>query len=254
MMEFIALLVLLAGFAWLAVWADRRIQLQKHARLAATATPTESETKPNQGWLAGWRRPQPKNNVQAFRTWATAAFADQPVLQHWLASLSDEVIQLLTVKLTDFCTDLGFEFVWLLDGKVDKETTFAPRLQIIAVQYIEACYQAYLAQDDVKTFQAWQGFTQHPYGKEQLALAQRVLAQLLDLDLTPAAARSLLTAPAKERDVYVVQAVLEAAEKHPDTFRTVLKAVLTTNNVEAPAPERRNHRPAPEGQPATTAA
>jgi hypothetical protein len=234
-MNFMALLVLLGGFAWLAVFADRRIQARKQARLVA-AEP-ETETKLDQRWRAPWRRSQPLEQVQAFRAWAVATFADQPVLQQWLAALSDDAIQLLTTKLTDFCTDLGFEFGWLLEHKVDQEGTLSPRLQTIAVQYIEACYQAYLVQDDIKVFQTWQDFTQHPYRKDQQALAQRVLAQLLDHGLTPAAAHSLLTAPAKEREVYIVQAVREAAEKQPDAFRAVLKTVVTGHNGTTPVSE-----------------
>ena len=116
-------------------------------------------------------------------------------------------------------------------------------------------------QEDVKVFQTWQDFTQHPYRQDQQALAQRLLAQLLDQGLTPAAARSLLTAPEKEREVYVVQAVREAAEKHPAAFRTVLKAVVKANNELTPAPEtiinRLKHawlrQPVKAGQSATTA-
>jgi len=236
-MDFIVLLVLLGGFGWLAVWADRRIQARKQASVEAAAAQPPTEPELNQGRRARWHRPDQKATVSAFRTWAVVVFAEQPVIEHWLATLSDDAIQALTAKLTDFCTDMGFEFAWLLGCKVDQEATLAPRLQTIVIHYIEACYQAWLVQEDIKAFQVWQDFTQHPYRQDQQALAQRVLAQLLDQGLTPTAARSLLTGPEKEREIYVVQAVREAAEKHPDAFRAVLKAVVMTNNDLTPAPE-----------------
>ncbi len=223
-MGLITLFVLLGVFAWLAVVADRRIQARKQADLAAAQSTTE--TKLARNWRAPWRRPRPIEKTQTFRAWAVTSFADQPALQHWLAALSDEAIQLLTAKLTDFCTDLGFEFDWLLDHKVDQEGTLAPRLQSIALQYIAACYQALLVQEDVKVFQTWLDFTEQPYRKEQQALAQYLLAKLLAQGLTPPAVQNLLTAPEKEREIYVVQAVREAAQKHPAAFRAVLKNVL----------------------------
>ncbi len=236
-MNFIALLILLGGFAWLAVLTGRRIQARKQARAEMATRQPVSETQPNQGWRAPWQRPKPKEMVAAFRTWAVATFADQPDCQQWLTGLSDEAVQVLAAKIADFCSDLGFEFDWLLEHKVDQAAALAARLQTIVVQYIEACYQACLFQDDVKVFQAWQDFTQHPYRKEQQALAQHVLEQLLDQGLAPAAAHSLLTAPEKEREIYVVQAVREAAEKRPDNFQAVLKAVVMNGNGITPVPE-----------------
>lgn len=106
-MGFITLLVLLGGFAWLAVLGDRRIRRRKQARLAAEATQPPTEPQLNQNGRI-WRRSQPSEEVHAFRAWAVATFANQPALQHWLAALSDEAIQLLTTKIVDFCIDLGF--------------------------------------------------------------------------------------------------------------------------------------------------
>lgn len=233
-MGLLILLLLLIFFAWLAIAVDRRIQARKQAHAAAVATQPASEPQPNQGRRVPWRRSQPTKAVTAFRTWAVSTFADQPTIQHWLAALGDDAIELLTAKLSDFCHDLGFEFDWLLEHKVDEDHVLAPRLQAIVVQYIEACYQAVIVQDEVKAFQAWQDFAQHPYRKEQQALAQRLLARLLAEGLTPPAAQSLLTAPEKEREIYIVQAVREAAEKHPAAFRAVLKTVLNPSADPAP--------------------
>lgn len=236
-MDFIVLLVVLGGFGWLAVWTDRRIQTRKQAQLeAAVATPS-SETKPALGWRLPWQQSQPSTEVQAVRAWAVATFTDQPDLQQWLASLSDDAMCLLTAKLADFCTDMGFPFEWLLTQKVDQDEALATHLRAIATQYIAACYHAYLLQDDMTVFQTWQEFTDHPYRKPQQVLAQRLLVQLLAQGLTPPAAQSLLIAPEKEREIYVVQAVREAAEKHPIAFRSVLKTALNTPADPALAPE-----------------
>ena len=92
-------------------------------------------------------------------------------------------------------------------------------------------------QDDVKIFQAWQDFIEHPYNKEEQVLAQRVWLQLFDQGLIATDAHSVLTAPEKEREVYTVQALREVAEKHPAAFRAVWKNVLTTNNDITPSLE-----------------
>ncbi len=67
-----------------------------------------------------------------------------------------------------------------------------------------------------------------PYGKEQRALAERLLRQLIDVGISPTAAQSLLVALYTERVAYIHQAVREALEKEPRAFRSVLKNVLAT--------------------------
>lgn len=227
-MSFVTLLVLLGCFAWLTVWVDRRIKAQQEVNEARAAMQSPPEPIWKQYWPLFWPQAQPMNAAGAFRPWAATTFATQPDIQHWLAALSDNAIQLLTAKLTDFCTDMGFEFSWLLQHTVDHDVTVAPHLESIAVHYIEACYQAYVIQDDIKVFQAWQDFTQNPYGKEQQVLAQRLLIQAFDQGLVSINAESLQTAPAQERAVYTVQAIREAAEKQPNAFRAILKTVLKT--------------------------
>jgi hypothetical protein len=200
----VSLLLLLAFFIWLAIFANRRIQAYKDAQTTST-----------------------EQKLQIFRTWAATTFADTPVLQQWLAQLSDEAVEALMAKLSEFCIDLGFQLDWLLEGKTAQDATIAPRLQTIATQYIHSCYEAYLTQDDIRVFEVWLEYNEQPFGKKQQDLAERTLTRLIDVGVSPQAARSLLTMPNKERDVYIHHAVQEAAEKHPHAFRSVLKSVIT---------------------------
>lgn len=222
-MALISLLLLVTSFAVLAVWVDRRIE----AREAAAAALPTSETKRDQGWRTRFRQP-PAEPLSCFRTWAVTTFADQPKVQAWLAALPDEALSVFKEKLAAFCTDLGFELTWLVQNKLDSSTHLRSPLEAVVMHYVDACYQATLIYEDVQVFQIWQDFTQNPYGKDQQTLALQLFPQLIEQALAPSAASSLLTMPEKEREIYLVQAIRESAEKHPLAFQAVLKAVVTT--------------------------
>lgn len=262
-MALISLLLLLTGFAVLAVWVDRRIE----ARQAAASALSTSETKSDQGWRTRFRQPSPSDTLPSFRTWAVTTFADQPKVQVWLAALPDEALGVFKEKLAAFCTDLGFELTWLVQNKLDGSTTLRSPLETVVMHYVDACYQATLIYEDVQVFQVWQDFMQNPYGKDQQTLALQLLPPLIEQALAPTAANSLLTMPEKERQIYLVQAIRESAEKQPLAFQAVLKAVLTTPARPTPPVEaildqlkrpllrraERKAEPAVNGQPTATA-
>jgi hypothetical protein len=202
-MAMYGLLLLLALCAWFAIAGDRYIQKRRRAK-------TTSARQKN----------------QMFRDWAQASFAGNSGFQRWLAELTDEAIEALLAKLAAFCFDLGFQIDWLLEGKIAQDAALASRLQTLASQYVEACYEASQLQDDIGVFEAWRDYREHPFGKKQQALAQRLLTQLIDDGVSPAAAQSLLTRPEKERGIWVDSAVREAASKNPPGFRSALKHVL----------------------------
>ena len=223
-MNFGTLLFLLILFTIVALYVNRRIQARQQAQADATA----GEPTSNQSGVANGLWPRNKEQSRAFRAWAVTAFAGQPAIQRWLAELSDDSIRLLVPKVADFCTDMGFEFNWLLQHTIDQERTLAPRLQAIACRYIETCYEATLLLDEVMAFQSWQEFTQTPPSKAQLALAQRVLAQLIEDGVLPPTTPTQPTAPTREAEAALLQSVREAAESDPAAFRAAWASVLHT--------------------------
>lgn len=223
-MHFGTLLFLLIVFAVVAIWVNRRIGAHRQAQ----ATEADGEAGSKQGWFANGARARTKERNRAFRAWAVTAFAGQPSIQRWLAELPDESIALLTPKVIDFCTDMGFEFTWLLDHTLDQERTLALRLQAIASRYIQSCYEATLTLGEVMAFQSWQEFTRTPASKAQVALAQRVLAQLIEDGVLPPTDQSQPAAPTREAEAALIQTVQEAAEKYPTAFRTAWASVICT--------------------------
>lgn len=219
------MLFLLILFTGVAIWVNRRIQARQQAQGADTAA---GEPERSQGWFANGQRTRPKEQSRAFRAWAVVAFAGQPAIQRWLAELSDESILLLAPKVADFCADMGFTFNWLLDHTLDQERALAPRLQAIACRYIETCYEATLLLDEVTAFQSWQEFSQTPPNKAQLALAQRVLAQLVEDGVLPLTTPTQPTAPTREAEAALLQRVREAAETYPAAFRAAWESALHT--------------------------
>lgn len=204
-MALLGLIFLLIIVAWLGITVDRAIAEREQACQATTQL-----------------------RLQRFREWAESSFADKRTLQHWLAQLPDEAIQALIDKLMEYCFDLGFELDWVLVKNTTHDVALLGRLQNIVAQYVESCYEAYLSQNDIRVFETWLDYNEAPFGKDQQAFAERLLTHLIDVGVSPAASQSLLNTEDKEREVYIHYAVREAAEKDPQTFRSVLKHVLSS--------------------------
>lgn len=168
--------------------------------------------------------------VSAFRTWAQTSTTLNQLHRQWVASLSAEAVQALVGRIDDFCTDLGLRLEWIFSQTEKGESTLLPVLNKIVGNYVDACYQAYQAQDEVIAFEVWQAYVEQPFEKDHQSLAQRLLVHLIDAGISPPAASSLLTTSDKERDVYIHYAVREASEKHPAAFRSVFKSVITSTD------------------------
>jgi hypothetical protein len=205
MMALFGLVVLLVFFVWLGIVVDRRLDAQRRGEEAAM-----------------------KMRVQRFRAWGNSVFAGQHALHRWLAQLPDKALRAMLERLLELCADLGFSLDWVLEKRIVDDAMLAARLEDIVAQYVKSCYDAYISQEDIRCFEAWLGYNAMPYGKEQRALAERLLKQLIDVGVSPTAAQSLLVAPDTERVAYIHQAVREASEKDPRAFRSVLKNVLAT--------------------------
>ena len=168
--------------------------------------------------------------MSAFRKWAERSASLNPLHRQWVANLSAEAIQALVGRIDDFCTDLGLRLEWLVSQNEKGENPLLPLVNRIVGNYVDACYQAHQAQDDVLAFEVWQAYIEQPFEKDHQSLAQRLLVHLIDAGISPPAASSLLTTSDKERDVYIHYAVREASEKHPAAFRSVFKSVITSTD------------------------
>ena len=204
-MALFGLVVLLVFFVWLGIMVDRRLDARRRGEEAAMNV-----------------------RLQRFRAWGNSAFVGQHALHRWLTQLPDNALRAMIERLLELCADLGFSLDWVLEKKIVEDAMLASRLEDIVAQYVKSCYDAYISQEDIHCFEVWLAYNAMPYGKEQRALAERLLTQLIDVGVSPSAARSLLTAPDTERVAYIHQAVREASAKDPRAFRSVLKNVLAT--------------------------
>lgn len=171
-----------------------------------------------------------EQNVSSLRLWVKTTTSMSPLLKQWVLKLSDEAVYALVKRLNDFCTDLGLRLEWLFSQNAEDDRTVVPVVNRIVVNYLDACYQAYLVQADVNAFEKWRAYLEEPFAKEHHLLAESILEHLIDEGVSPPEASSLLTTTEKERDVYIHYAVREASEKHPVAFHSIFKSVVTSAN------------------------
>jgi hypothetical protein len=172
-----------------------------------------------------------EQNVLSLRLWVKTTTNMSPQLRQWVLNLSDEAIYVLVKRLNDFCTDLGLRLEWLFSQNAQDDRSVVPVINQIVANYLDACYQAYLVQDDANAFEKWRAYLEQPFAKEHHSLAERVLDHLIDEGISPPEASSLLETTDKERDVYIHYAVREASEKHPVAFHSVFKSVITSAHI-----------------------
>jgi hypothetical protein len=160
--------------------------------------------------------------------WIKRAFQDQPDIQQWLATLSEQQTHDLADQLVTFCLNLNIDPAWLVNDQLDRDARLKQAVTAIVTTYGQTLWQAVQLQPDIQTMHAWQAFDENPYGKQQQAFAQKIVVKLVEKGLTPALSPNLLLAAEPERQIYGVQAIRQAAEKQPEAFQAVLKEVVAT--------------------------
>jgi hypothetical protein len=189
---------------------------------------------------------QPKNVWNRFTSWGEGLFSnghkqgtesiqawvaksDLPAdMKTWLAGLSAEELSKFNQALTQFANQSHFDLTALTDeGMKQYAAPLQKTIKEAVKSYAIAYWKAIGVQEDVAVFEAFQAWNANPASRSGRELSEVLFAKLLGDGLISAEASSrLITASAKERQEYVIQAIRDYANGHSDKFFAILKDVL----------------------------
>lgn len=228
-------------------WRVRKLAEQTEAptAVAAEAPPaatltTKIRNRLSQQWAQRFGR-KPAYPDDPVRAWLATIFVENPAERVWFAALSPEQFALLRQELADFCSELGFDLIWLVEQATFKPAVLEATGKTIVTHYCRAVRAAVVVHEDMKALQRYQDFLTNPTSKENLAFGQQLYTHLVDAKLASPAAPELLMASEKERQLFAVQAIQAAAEQNEAAFSRVLKAVAMGDS---PAPSLETTPPA----------
>lgn len=134
---------------------DQRPRLDLRAQARDAAEDFKDFAVELRAWLRGGAKTlsgeRSRALAQSFRAWADVHF-DDPPLHAWIAALSDEGLLALSLEVSRFCSSLGFELAWLVEGELADEPELEARARAIVVLYCQACYHALEAHDGFARF------------------------------------------------------------------------------------------------------
>jgi len=192
----------------------------------------------------------PQNMSENFLRWADEQLGDEPELRQWLHSVPEVGIQLLTQRLADFCTDIGFELTWVLNGSLQIDKTLHATIRRVIVNYCRSCYYAVTAFPDLRSIQPYLDFQAAPTDKANRPFGMQLYAELAAAKLTQPASPNALLADEPERWSYVVQAIAGAAAAHPRQVHAIVQKMV---RAAAEPPATDNEQPAKTTANTTTA-
>lgn len=196
---------------------------------AGTQTKALREQAVTQAQSLRERIPTPKKSTlpEEFRRWVTQAAADDPALRTWLASLGEEQFADFTGHVADFCTSVGFDLAWLVNGEFDKMPGLVANAEQVALNYCRSCAQAAAAQTELNAFRRYRAYAQNHDSRKERVYGEKLLDHLLDLGLTTVSLSDFLSVSAQEKQEHVWQAIQAAAEKDAAAFNRALLDMTT---------------------------
>lgn len=237
------LLLLIIMVAILSVRWERRFRARQEqnapagfAAVQGTVTALQSKLQEWQSQLPALDRiktlpsgllpqPLPEDLPARFLTWADTAFAGDPALQQWLRQLPEQGQQIITQRLAAFCTDIGFELLWLLDHQLDLDQAVQHGAQTVVQNYCRACYEAVPIFADLQLLRPYLALRAAPTHRAHRPFGQQLYIQLVAAGLaTPLPADIALAAEAVRWD-YVSQAIAQAATADPHAVCTLVKQI-----------------------------
>ncbi|ETX05234.1 hypothetical protein [Candidatus Entotheonella palauensis] len=236
-MTLLPFILLVAGVGTVSIMLDRRLR----AKSQADTTPAEERDEPaaTKGsndlghlwatpvhWYNSLVNKQPEDFPQRFREWVVNA-SDDSAVTDWLKGLSDEGLKAYTKHLSRFCTDMGFELVWLVDKQLEKrDAQLAQTAKRIVLHYCQACQQAASCQEHLEAHKQLLSFEQNPGGRKNRTFGEKLLAKLVDADLVTTLPAEFIGASPTERQQLIAEAINEASSKDQATFSRLVREVL----------------------------
>ncbi len=248
-MTLLPLVILVIGAGTVSVILDRRWRAK---RQKADTEPAEEPSEPAEkassslsqlwaiptSWYYSLVNKQPADLPQRFREWAVESMDDAAV-KDWLNALSDDGLKAYTKHLSGFCSDMGFELVWLVEKQLEnRDHNLAEVTQGIVLYYCQACQQAATCQEELEVFKQILSLEQNPTGRKNRTFGEKLLARMVEAGLVTTSTSEFISASAQERQEIIVEAINEAASKDQAALNRLVREVLyNTDNGAPPASE-----------------
>ena len=171
---------------------------------------------------------QPADLTKQFLAWADTALTDQQALQAWLQRLPEQGQRILTQRLAAFCSDIGFELVWLVDHHLDIDPAVAQSAKEVVVHYCRACYLAVTIFGDLQLLKPYLVMKETPGDKMHRALGQQLYTDLVAAKLAAPLPAEIALAPESTRWEYVIGAIDQAVTNHPAEVCEMIKQAART--------------------------
>ncbi|MGH8549756.1 MAG: hypothetical protein ACRERU_14365 [Methylococcales bacterium] len=230
----VRLAVLLVGTGTVSIIVDRRLRARKQG--AATGETTDGESAPGvtdrlwcevKGWSDRMLHKIPADFPPRFKAWAVRAAAGDTSLTDWLNALPEEGLRGFAEQLTEFCSEMGFDLSWLVDGKFDGHPELARAAERIVLHYYSACQQGAVAQEDLDVYKQLLDFERNPFGRKNRTFVERLFAKVVEDGLVAAKMSEYFSAPPKERQQIAVTAIREAWAKDDAALIRAVKEILS---------------------------
>ncbi len=177
-------------------------------------------------WYNSFVNKQPEDFPQRFREWVVQS-SDDTTVKDWINALSDEGMKAYTKHLSRFCTDMGFELVWLVENQLEKrDANLAQTAKRIVLNYCQACQQAASCQEDLEIHKHLLSLEQNPAGRKNRIFGEKLLAKLVEANLVTMSTAEFIGASATERQQIIVEAINESSSKDQVAFSRLVREVL----------------------------
>ena len=234
-MTLLPFVILVAGVGTVSIVLDRRLRAKKRLEMVGEDGDTAPATGSNDlaplwagpmSWYRSLVNKQPEDFPQRFREWVVNA-SDAPAVKDWLNALSDEGLKAYTKHLSRFCTDMGFELAWLVEGQIDqRDAQLGQTAKSIVLHYCQACQQAATCQEDLEVHKHLLSLEQHPAGRKNRIFGEQLLAKLVEANLVTTSTTAFISASTSERQQIIAEAINEAVSKDQATFNRLVREVL----------------------------
>ncbi len=261
-MTIVPLLFIVVGAGTVSVILDRRYRANRLASAHAADTSNTSGQGASgieqlwstpMAWYRSLMNKQAEDFPESFRTWATESL-DDPTVKDWINALSPEGLKAYTKHLSGFCTDMGFQLVWLVDKSSGyQDPHLLQRLQQIVLNYCQACQQAATNQDALDVHKQILSLKQNPGGRKNRAFSEKLLAKLVGANMVTLSMSDFLAASPQERQQLIIDAINEASSKDQSAFTQLVRQVMFEDDVDTTAADNSSAPTASGTQPSNSA-
>lgn len=164
--------------------------------------------------------------AERFRTWATAALAEDEKVVRWLNALSPAANVAFTQQVAEFCREMGFELTALLAGELEQLPTAEQKAREIVLLYCRTNRQAAFAQDEFDASKRLLAYLRAPTQRSNQLFGQALYRKLTEHGLTPTPPFDVTKATAAELHAQILTTIRQVAAQRPEAFTTVLGKML----------------------------